>query len=132
MNLSQDSSRAHLASEQTVQKGTVHHSTSSAEADMFVTENKPTFWPNKASVAFLFLKKKNYVSFDFICIAFYVYNSVKFQDLLVVFVNSIYRKRTGSDVNCVLILKAGTSELRDLITRRRTEFVYYFICYAAF
>ena len=96
MNLSQDSSRAHLASEQTEQKATVHHSASSASVDMFVTENKPTFWPNKVPVI---LKKKNHASFDFICIAFYNYNSVKFQDLLVVFGYNFYRKPAGSDVD---------------------------------
>jgi len=95
-NLSQDSSRAYLASEQTVQKATVHHSASSASVDMFVAENKPTFWPNSVSVI---KKKKNHVSFDFICIAFYKYNSVKFQDLLAVFGNNLCRKPAGIDVD---------------------------------
>jgi len=39
------------------------------------------------------------MSFDFICIAFYYYNSVKFQDLLVVFGNNFYFKPAGSDVD---------------------------------
>jgi hypothetical protein len=99
MNLSQNSSRAHLASEQTVQKATVHHSASSAAVDMFVTENKPTYWPNKVSVIKRKKERKKHVSFDFICVAFYNCNSVKFQDLLVVFGNNFYRKPAGSYVD---------------------------------
>lgn len=64
-------------------------------------------------VRYFFNKKKNHVSFDFICIGFYNYNSVKFQDLLVVFCSNFYRKPAGSDVDWVLILNAGTSELKS-------------------
>jgi hypothetical protein len=53
------------------------------------------------------------VSLDFICIEFYNYNSVKFQDLLVVFGNNFYRKPAGSGMDWVLILNAGTSELKS-------------------